>query len=1240
MTGRSCLFTGIRHSSFVIHHSRRRRGFTLVATLLLTFLIISLLVALMSVVLVETRVIQNQAKQMRARSFAMNGVYAALSRLHDYNGLDWRATATAGLIDKDPATPEIEGVENPWLSGIWQGRGLSSAEQKEKPIVWLTSGALSYPSRAPELNDSKDPDPAADDEQEPVTPQTKLPDPGPESDTIWLLRKPVGEDAKLSVKARMIPFKTSRPFRTADPKQSYTIGHYAWWAADEGVKARLNLPLPEHDPAQTAAKDDAQTIARWRLASPQRAGNLMTGFENLPDDQENLHKVLTFAQIPLLAGGDGGALIPALAKRWHDVTADSHSLITNSRDGGVKVDLSMLFEMDDSERRQYAPEMVGLAPLIDYYQTWKKVRDRATRPALDAQPFAIKPADGSHQALAVAANTWLNTVSAGNASQPHKCLFSPIVVRMSHAFSVQAKPLPPREFEGPDRKLVLVLDPLVTLWNPYNIILELDAFRIDAWLPSLHLVVEKRDPWKSQRLYQAGDEVWHKTKLYRAADATIGAEPGSEADPDEPKWLPLAREWSLGTDIEPSEVLVNHGSGGRPRLLLLQTKNNPKTRLSLKPGEMLTFSLNSGQVVTHTSGNVNLALEPGWNSDGGISFDRLADNRHPLRTPDQLLRLYADSEVRITLEPARDEGYGAADPFAFVASYAGDGLAPQDVTLTPQAWRESIGYQNGGGGNIEDYSWAGSRTGRGPEFSHRFRAYAGQEDGKPLPGMSPVLKLGQDITPDVKKFLGSIDWHMKSTENSDFPVAMIAHFDPRAIIVRHPGRGYPATLPHLQIKARRIASGDEVPGDIHPITGGVSTFAPLFEIPTAPLISIGQLQHYPWAGEAPWLSGFSAYSLGNSWASPWVSPRQTMEENRIDVSHQANMLFDQYFFSSITPRPDEETVTGRLADFLDSKLSKPLPNPRMKFLLDYGQRRKDLLAALTNPLDEKNNPVPPFRRVAASLLIEGGFNVNSTSVEAWKAVLGSLRGVKVPTFDAAGAGVSLAGSFGSPLPRFTLVNGPSNTPQDWRGYRSLTSAEVEALATEIVREVKTRGPFTCLSDFINCRLTDDETGKKGALQAAIDRSGINRAFESPQVARQQLDAAAALGTAAGMDWSFPFPDHLVGPVAAAAPGFLTQADILQALAPHLVSRSDTYKIRAYGDVVHPLSGRLEARAWVEVIVQRMPEYVNYHNKDEPPEERRADPDWQQTQLLHNVSNRVYGRRWRVVRVRWLSAEEV
>jgi len=535
------------------------------------------------------------------------------------------------------------------------------------------------------------------------------------------------------------------------------------------------------------------------------------------------------------------------------------------------------------------------------------------------------------------------------------------------------------------------------------------------------------------------------------------------------------------------------------------------------------------------------------------------------------------------------------------------------------------------------------RTGHRPEFTHRVRAYAGMDAaGKPLPGMSAVLKIGTDLTADAKRFFGVIDWQMKSEADvSGFPVPMIAQCDPRAVIIQNPGQGYPSTLPQYQIKARSITSGDQVIGTIQPLAGGSRNFVPLFEVPTAPLLSIGQLQHYPVQGEAPLVTGWRGYTLGNSWASPWTPLTSYTENKYIDVSYQANQSFDRYYFSSITPRPDEDTVNGRLPDWLNPKISKPLPNPRMKFLLNVGGRRQDLLTTLTNPLDEKNNPIPPFRRVAANLLIEGAFNVNSTSVEAWKAVLGSLKNTQsIPTYDAQSLGISMASSSLAPMPRFTLVNGGADAQTTWRGYRSLSDQEIDSLAREIVREVKTRGPFVSLSDFINRRLANDDTGKKGALQAAIDRTSINKAYFTAQLTRQQLDNATTLGSAAGMDWSFPYPDNLTGDIAAGAPGYLTQADVLQVLAPHLVTRSDTYKIRAYGDVVNPVSGRLEARAWVEVIVQRMPDFVNYPNPNDKPEDYIADPPWTQTPNLHNISNRVYGRQWRVIRVRWLSPEEV
>jgi hypothetical protein len=58
--------------------------------------------------------------------------------------------------------------------------------------------------------------------------------------------------------------------------------------------------------------------------------------------------------------------------------------------------------------------------------------------------------------------------------------------------------------------------------------------------------------------------------------------------------------------------------------------------------------------------------------------------------------------------------------------------------------------------------------------------------------------------------------------------------------------------------------------------------------------------------------------------------------------------------------------------------------------------------------------------------------------------------------------------------------------------------------------------------------------------------------------------------------------------AAGVTGFLTQADILSAIAPQLGARSDTFRIRSYGDYA-PAEGREPVRVWCEVIVQRVPE---------------------------------------------------
>tara|TARA_B100001971_G_C18260344_1_gene586178 strand:+ start:1575 stop:2624 length:1050 start_codon:yes stop_codon:yes gene_type:complete len=95
--------------------------------------------------------------------------------------------------------------------------------------------------------------------------------------------------------------------------------------------------------------------------------------------------------------------------------------------------------------------------------------------------------------------------------------------------------------------------------------------------------------------------------------------------------------------------------------------------------------------------------------------------------------------------------------------------------------------------------------------------------------------------------------------------------------------------------------------------------------------------------------------------------------------------------------------------------------------------------------------------------------------------------------------------------------------------------------------------------------------------------------------------------------------------ASTMPGWVLQGDLLQALAPGLSVRSDTFTIRAYGSVLDPVSGKLSAEAYVEAVVQRSPEYVD--TNDAPAASAALG--------TLSASNQLAGRKFTVVDIRFL-----
>ncbi|MBL9190505.1 MAG: hypothetical protein JNK23_23705 [Opitutaceae bacterium] len=396
---------------------------------------------------------------------------------------------------------------------------------------------------------------------------------------------------------------------------------------------------------------------------------------------------------------------------------------------------------------------------------------------------------------------------------------------------------------------------------------------------------------------------------------------------------------------------------------------------------------------------------------------------------------------------------------------------------------------------------------------------------------------------------------------------------------------------------------------------------PVFELPRTPLLSLGQLQHLQLAEARP-------FSPGNPWGAPTLIGGMRTGE-----------LFDRFFFSGlvegITPGTDS---TGSL--ILPSPLLRPLRKPDgTKVSL------ADVRALATPPVttDAEGNVVATSQASASSskyFLQGGAFNLNSLQPMAWASV---LRGVRFPapkSFSYLDAGTatgtaedSATASIQSGDAQFFRFahsaqetfraeagaaseneTEPSlaNTHLFRQGMRTLTPAQVAALAAKITELIRTKhsaadgngGPFRSLDEFLSPH----------ALFAGTDADG------NALAPRSLLEAAIADAGINSM-------------IAEFSSQWLTQADIMTALAPVLFPRSDTFVIRAYGEAVNPATNAAEGRAWCEALVQRIPDYMDANTAT-------GDAAEVLPANLVNPLNQQLGRRFKVVSFRWLTRSDI
>jgi len=367
-------------------------------------------------------------------------------------------------------------------------------------------------------------------------------------------------------------------------------------------------------------------------------------------------------------------------------------------------------------------------------------------------------------------------------------------------------------------------------------------------------------------------------------------------------------------------------------------------------------------------------------------------------------------------------------------------------------------------------------------------------------------------------------------------------------------------------------------------------------------------------------------------------------------------LWDEYFISSIA---DQTRPWASVSDILQANIEaltagEGLPISR------YQYHNGGLEAS---EVQDKLNEDDAYLKAAEHLTVDGAFNVNSTSVNAWYALFkgirerklfyrdttsGNLREVDVPD------GHIALSRFDTPTTGQGTTDPGEGAPREdghrtWSGVRFLNNDQIELLAEKCVEQVKRRGPFLNFSEFINRRLEGSDLGLMGALQSAIDFDDASPDSNSINYRYKDIPALRISPSDLG-DNEYPTPEAVEGSRLAGIPGYLMQSDLLKPIANTLQVRDDTFRIRAYGETLDA-NGNVIVRVWCEAIVQRNPEYVDPTNEaNEPayiyesnPIDDTYDPRWDGEFVSNpdlSETNRRFGRKFKITSFRWLNSKEI
>lgn len=1231
----------------------QQRGFALVVTLSLMILLTVIAVGLLSLAQISLRTSSASEQRSVARQNARMSLQLALGELQTALGPDSRASINSEMLASKPASPKTLGAVRAARKTPPSGGPDAYLETLRKDgladIRWLVSSKQPFDPLTQSLQSAN-------------------------AETVEVQSYFNAAGAKDFILAGKVMIKAS-----AGDGNS---GALAWWIDDESQKAAINITAPDSLNGQPFKNEwkltSAQQSPLHRVDSDPSPANYspsaVTGYDSA--DVATIRKLLDPLQADIKYS-------VAAEKSWFqnnqmDFTTYSKGLPVDVTSGRLKQDLSYYLAtgkgLDDED-----PVIAG-SPADPTY----------AGPALSGLDYAADdmPRMGRIKSWKDIGATVTGFDSGGTKSRPKTKSDSgifPVIARAGIYFApyfnngptpgvmgVKGKPYP-----GFSMDVHLAAYPRVTLWNPTTVPIT------DQWY-----------------IYQVG-----LTNHFMLYSNSAGKEDGDGAaiDNNNITWW---TKFEAGSKMVFVNLMNNMSQKHSIKKAMPFMTFAIKVEGTLLPGQTRTFyPAQAGQLLKHYAegefeairrSNIGSANVMG-NSPAPNNYFKYADaNPGPNQGKEWFQKIWAKDPVEkydgvpipLSTQPARPERldsylymrYAESGPFFESTWTEGCGyrLWKVNSSSSPELLQEFFsaehfeekvgGKKNGGTHGFPTYSIGNALL------------YDDPDDGVAATGFSQVTFGADPIENGGARrghqiYLSYALEDPKSDFNSAYrdsskQFATFLHYNPRSRYIfpgtyeeQKTGIGGGEFDPAIQgIRQELYSEGrpesawiNDWSADSYQFSedgyGGSGDYGtaslfdlnlnangltyPIFDYPRADdgVLGLGDLQAVDFASY-PWQPG---NAFGNSHADPRV-PRNAVSAdisqsedhfhikdlnlgtNRyIDLSWLLNhSLWDRFFVSTI---PYAE------AGFTASP-GKILRNSRHQIVPAAGKTKID--------------PATAFDQAAAQIEVTGAFNVNSTSVPAWKQFLGSNmnRSVDVRT----GGGTSSPADQAA-FPRILYpyraepegedrdIGSLAGTKAAFSSNRSLTDEELQRLAEKTVEEVKKRGPFLSIADFVNRRLvTADDTkygewaGLSGTLQTAIDRVTVE-----DKLINQHLVADSDLAFSSSQVPDYLEKDHVVGlpqgreqSRLAGAPGSLTQADILRSVGPMLTVRGDTFRIRAYGEARNKSTNAPEAKAWCEAVVQR--------------ESTPVDPA--DDVIAPDENTRSFGRQFKIISFRWLNDNEI